>query len=345
MKVKQICIVKLIVLQLIIVSHLSSCKQMQKEEYEWIPTVGAPEEYPVKIISGQFLSDYGFSPQLPQSDFDNSGWGDSGGVMLVGPDKKPVPDSLHVTWLSFAENQCYKGSFALPSERIAALLKAGYVYHETNAREDFNYLTLGFSPGGHITLWITGGPAQVEVATFKAEPVKLQRKDVGPDDGYLFEPGFITDSYTRNVPAALREDIVKNGINYVKYQEWQKKYNYRFKVNDDAVKYYHLFPSYFNEESEQIFDEQLHANPLDQRAVPKSVFVVWFDKKQQKMSTEIVFDEQEIRTAFGELTAAEPGLLSFTVDPDQYTVKVSLSHGKKNHVFMNQKALTTLVSN
>lgn len=334
---------KSVVLHLVFLSPFFSCQNIHQEEYDWLPTVGAPKEYAIKILSGEFISNHGYSPQLPQSDFDNSGWGDIGGVMVVGPDKKPVPDSLKVTWLSFAENKYYRGSFALPTEKIRALLKTGYQDHDPYKRMNYHYLTLGFSPGGNIVLWLSGGVRQIEVAAFKADQIKIKLQDFSPDDRYLLKDNYINETYVRNVPAPLRDSIAKKGIQYNIFIEWQRKYSWHYSVNSASVKFYHLQVTYFNEESELIFDEVLLHHSNEEKAVPKSIYVVWFDKKKQKMSTEIVFDEQEIRSAFAKLGTHDKGELFFKVDPNEYTVAVSFKINDLTIKLTKMKAKTSLL--
>lgn len=91
----------------LLIIQLCSCKNKLQEEFNWIPTAGAAEEYPIKIIRGRFISNEGHSANLPSQEFIDAGWGNSGGVMVVGPERKPVPDSLEVLWLSYVDNKFY----------------------------------------------------------------------------------------------------------------------------------------------------------------------------------------------------------------------------------------------
>jgi len=332
-----------ILLLLVVMTHLYACRQPEPEQFEWLPGVDAPEAYPIKIIGGEFKSLNGYSPQLPTSDFVNSGWGETGGIMAVGPDKRAVPDSLSITWLSFAERKFYKGNFVLPKLRLTALFREGYVYHETNKKEEYNYLVLGLSPGGHIVLWIAGGRKQVFVAAFKAAEVKLSAKDVHPDDRYLFQGNFIKESYERNVPLKVRDSIKVRGIQPDIFQQRQKKYSWHFRVNDHMVKFDQLAVTYLNEEVEQLFGIALLKNGDRERAVPKSLWVVWFDQKKQKMATEVIFDETEIRNAFSSLAENTSAALNCLVDPEEYAISIFLKAGTKEIRLKKQSMVTTLL--
>lgn len=340
MSVNKFTILKLVTLQLILIIQLSSCQRMQTEKYEWIPTIGAPEIYPIKIIRGEFITKNEIGPDLPRCDFVGAGWGDSGCVMAVGPDKKGLPDSLSITWLSFAEDKFYDGKFSLPKQIISDLFKKGYVDRYSGKQRTYDYLTLGMTPGGTVVLWLSGGNKQIEVSQFKAKEIKLTVKDLGPDFEYMFKPGFVKETYERNMSPELREQFKKDGIQYNLAEKWLKRYNLNFTVNSDKVKFYQLMPFYLNSEQEQIFDSALVNDTAQQRAVPEKINVEWFDQKGRKMITEIVFDQNEIQAAFGRIPQGGKGELHFEVDPNEYTVAVTLKTDGKSIKIEKQKAKT-----
>ncbi|MGY0037455.1 DUF2931 family protein [Pedobacter sp. NJ-S-72] len=313
---------------------------MEKQEYKWIPTIGAPEEYPIRIIKGEFISSNGDHTVLPGSEFVNQGWGTSGSVMVGGPDKKSIPDSLAITWLSYADNKFYSGRFALDKQKISDLFKLGYLDHDMNEQKTYNYLTIGMTPGGGVVLWLTGGVRQVEVGIFQAQEVKLTKHDLRSNEAYLFEPGFARESYDRNVAPEIREQVAKNGVNHELLKRWLKRYNWNFAVNSKAVKFYQLRPFYLNAEQEEIFGQELLNNKLEQRAVPKEVYVEWIDERERKMITDIVFDEAEIQSAFAKVPKDGKAELHFEVDPNEYTVSVILKTEGKDIKIVKQKAKT-----
>ena len=340
MSVNKFTILKLVTLQLILIIQLSSCQRMQTEKYEWIPTIGAPEIYPIKIIKGEFITKNEIGPDLPRCEFVGAGWGDSGCVMVVGPDKKALPDSLSITWLSYAEDKFYDGKFVLPKQRISDLFKKGYVDRYTDKQRTYNYLTVGMTPGGTVVLWLSGGRRQIEVGQFKAKEIKLTLKDLGPDFEYMFKPGFVKETYERNMSPELKEQFKKDGIQYNLAEKWLKRYNWNFTVNSDKVKFYQLMPFYLNSEQEQIFDSALVNDAAQQRAVPEKINVEWFDQKGRKMITEIIFDKNEIQAAFARIPQNGKGELHFEVDPNEYTVVVTLKTDGKNIKIEKQKAKT-----
>ncbi|WP_068395970.1 DUF2931 family protein [Pedobacter cryoconitis] len=313
---------------------------MEKQEYKWIPTIGAPEEYPIRIIKGEFISIDGHNTTLPGSEFVNQGWGTSGSVMVSGAKKKAIPDSLALTWLSYADNKFYSGRFALPKQKISDLFKLGYLDHDINEQRTYNYLTIGMTPGGGVVLWVTGGVRQVQVSDFYAKEVKLTKQDLRPNDTYLFEPGFAKEAYERNLAPEILERVEKEGINKDLLTKWLKRYNLNFTVNSKAVKFYQLRLFYLNAEQEEIFGSDLLDHKSEQRAAPKETYVQWIDSKGRKMITKIVFDADEIQRVFNELPQNAKAELNFEVDPDEYTVAVTFKTDGKEIKITKQKSKT-----
>ena len=228
MNVKTILIFKLIILQLILMVLLSSCqckKIAEIDGYDWIPTIGAPEEYPIIIINGEFITGENSNVGLPICAFVHAGWGNSGCIMDIGPNRKPIPDSLSITWLSYAENKFYHGRFALPEQKISELFKKGFLDHYTNKQRNYNYLTLGMTPGGTVVLWLAGGHKQVEVGKFQAKEVQLTAQEFGADYTHIFKPGFAKNAYERSVSKELRVKAEKEGFKTDQVNKWLKIYN------------------------------------------------------------------------------------------------------------------------
>jgi hypothetical protein len=343
MMAKKNIIFKLITLQLILMVQLSSCQRMKTAKtdgYDWIPTIGAPKEYPIIIIKGEFITGENSNVGLPICAFVHAGWGNSGCIMDKGPNKKPVPDSLSITWLSYAENKFYRGRFALPEQKISELFKKGFLDHHTNKQRNYDYLTLGMTPGGTVVLWLAGGHKQVEVGKFQAKEVQLTAQEFGADYAHIFKPGFAKNAYERNLPKELREKAEKEGFKTDQVDKWLKRYNWRFTANFTAAKFYEIYSKYLNAEEEEIFDASLLKNDFEQRAVPKEIDVTWIDQKGRKMITNIIFDETEIQSAFALIPHDGKAELHFEVDPNEYTVAVTLKTAGKEVKIIKQKSKT-----
>ena len=114
----------------------SSCQEQKMEEkFDWSGTLSAPQEYPIEVYKGS-LKTNDYSQHFKNWGIINTGWGNQGGTVVAGPEKKLVPNSLEITWLSFAENKFYDGKFELPKEKITALFKEGYTNPITNEKRN-----------------------------------------------------------------------------------------------------------------------------------------------------------------------------------------------------------------
>lgn len=333
-------ILKLIALQLILIIQLSSCQRMEKEGYVWIPTIGAPKEYPIMIIKGEFITAKEPAIGLPICAFVHAGWGNSGCVMDIGSRKKSLPDSLAITWISYAENKFYSGRFALPKEKMSDLFKKGFLDHNTNEVRNYNYLTLGMTPGGAVVLWLAGGYKQVEVGKFQAHEVKLTAQELGKDYAYIFRPDFAKNTYEEGISKDLRDQTAKVGFKADQVDQWLKRYNWHSTVNPKTVKFFEVYCKYLNREEEEIFGPELLNNTFGQRAAPKEVNVVWIDSKGRKMITNIIFDADEIQSVFNKLSQNAKAELNFEVNPEEYTVAVTLKAEGKEIKITKQKSKT-----
>ncbi|GGI29472.1 DUF2931 family protein [Pedobacter mendelii] len=316
---------------------------MNDKTYNWVPAISAPEIYPVKILKGQFVSNNGYCPNLPVSAFVNMGWGESGGVMAVGPELKPIPDSLNVIWLSYAENKYYSGSFALPKEKITRLFEDGYIDHEENNKVTYYYLTLAFTPKGGITLWAVGAKQQIQIATFNATETKVNPDQLKDEERIYLDPAFVQESYIESIPDSLRTKAKNEGYSPLYWERALKRYKWNF--GDKAAMLYELNASYVNAEREHLFGEDLKNNQIKERALPQTIYLYWLDEKKQMMISEIQFDPEETRQVFTGLTPEQSGTLAFEIERSKYKIKPFLQIGKRAIPFQKVKIKTEISSN
>src|SRR5690625_3500537 len=89
------------------------------DKFDWKATESAPKNFPIKIIDGTFIyhgrSD-GTGLYVPSGGLLDKGWGEMISSHIVGPDLKPLPDRLKITFFSYLEDQFYEGVFDLPYE-------------------------------------------------------------------------------------------------------------------------------------------------------------------------------------------------------------------------------------
>jgi hypothetical protein len=85
----------------------------------------AADGFFVTIHGGEFSAPDGSSFPVPSGATLEGNWGASGTIWDVGDAQHPAPSHLALSWFAYAENKFYEGDFALPHDRLQALLQQG----------------------------------------------------------------------------------------------------------------------------------------------------------------------------------------------------------------------------
>lgn len=105
----------------------------------------------------------------------------------------PMPDYIHVTWYSFAEQQSYTWLIHIPDpkalrermEQPAPVHKIGKLYNLPR----YN-LVLGLAPGGTIVMWIMSkAETAIEVGRYQAVPFDDDVRYEGALESYMEREG------------------------------------------------------------------------------------------------------------------------------------------------------------
>lgn len=141
--------------------------------YEWLASNSAPKCCPMEIITGDFIFQGGGSLYIPPKVL-KSGWGTEVSVHVVGPDTKPLPDRMQITFYSYLEDKLYHGEFPLPYGRIEKLFADGFANHEFTgpSRITYNAIVAGVAPGGAVAVWVSGIGRQTEVFFGRAQEIE-----------------------------------------------------------------------------------------------------------------------------------------------------------------------------
>ena len=91
---------------------------MTKYKFDWQATDSAPRNYPMEILAGNLGYPEGGSLYVPDKSTIAHGWGEEGSSHVVGPELKPLPNTLGISFFSYTENQFYGGRFDLPYDKI-----------------------------------------------------------------------------------------------------------------------------------------------------------------------------------------------------------------------------------
>lgn len=316
-----------ILLTISILLNLMSCKSMNPK-YEWYGMVTAAARYPVQLIDCEFICNGEYNITTGEPFPSCVVWGADGGVMVVG-DKKPVPHGLYVKWLSAFEGQLYEGTFDLPREQLLELFKRGFVSDvRTGALKEgypYEYLKVGFAPGGVVSVWISGFHSQVLIGQFTA--TKISAEDS------LFKPWGNTQAQQCTL---LQDDsseyMLTLPIPYGLWDEYNRRFLWRYNIRleDKSSSFNTLFTTYSNGEEYFIYTPELMGQ-YNRRAYPRTISLSW-RKDDDVYAANIRFDKPTILDLFQRMStlAGDSSQIDFCVDISKYNnlLRLSLESGE-----------------
>mgnify|MGYP003449776259 CR=1 FL=1 len=144
-------------------------------KYDWMASNSAPRGCPIELVDGKFVFPNKGSLYIPPKLLHN-GWGTEVSNHVVGDDTKSLPDSMEITFYSYLEDKFYRGSFALPHDRIADLFAQGFTFYPHRVPPQhitYNAIIAGVAPGGAVAVWVSGISRQIEVFFGHAQEVDL----------------------------------------------------------------------------------------------------------------------------------------------------------------------------
>ena len=270
------------------------------DKYDWQATESAPKGYPMQVVSGTLFyrgEDHGLyvPDRVPAL---QPGWGVGRSSHITGPDFKPLPDRLEITFFSYTENQFYKGKFDLPYEKILAMFKAGYESYTYEKHVTYNKVVVGVAPGGAVAVWLSGINKTTEIFFGQAEKAEVDWKRIIDNPKYPRE-GYadlvIKESLTPEAIAALR----KNGIPFDLWSTYRTRYPWQPVFTGMVLKNGRIGQmKYFNGEDDYLnlpLEPAIAASP---RPVPSELHFSWLRPNAKSMLFELYFNEAEIVAAF-----------------------------------------------
>lgn len=287
-------------------------------KFDWQATDSAPVNYPMEIAGGSLgYHDDSGSLYVPNGSSIAHGWGIGRGSHIVGPDLKPLPKNLNITFFSYTENQFYQGRFDLPYDKILKLFQEGYDDPIDGGRETYNALVVGVAPGGAVAVWAQGALRTTEVFFGQAEKIAgnwdsirgnalISREEyvrkrltfwlspVTPDGDRD-----VNSPQTQQALAALRKNGVPIGLwnTYRTHYRWQPLFT-NMPVADGLI---HDI-KYFNGEQDYLYYPLEKGIAENTRPVPKELHFVWA-RPGRGLLIELYFNEAEILAAFQKLGA------------------------------------------
>ncbi|OXB17220.1 hypothetical protein B0A68_05275 [Flavobacterium reichenbachii] len=281
---------------------------MNLELFEWEENNNAPLGYPVEVYRGGLeLKGGGYAGLAHHgTTFGTEGWGSLGAGMSSRG--KALPERLHVTWLSYAEDTFYTIDCPVDYDKMLRLFKEGCDWKGASGKirhETYDTIIVGYAPGGVVVIWVYGQGTQLEIGRYQGKKTVISQEEIRSldyPDKVLFQQKYRDDTMNDNaiVPDEVRKANKNKPIPYGLWDTYREKYSWKptFVIQNEGEIGDFGFNG-FNGEQEDFFHER--AIDYKKRAIPKEAAFSWKDKEGQRYSGYIVFDEKLIFDAFKEI--------------------------------------------
>jgi hypothetical protein len=243
------------IITLTLIAFLWSCKKENNmiykiQKFEWLVEVCADSLCPMEVYHGNFIDSSNETQWIPSGDYLNSQWGIGGASYVVGDERRKIPESMQITWFSYAENKFYQGNFELPQKKIYDIFNQDYGQSKTpdgvEHKNEFNTFLVSMAPQGLVTLWVTG-EGQIEIGTYEAKEIVMDWKD-------FHSQGTATQRETvlmwqKDMLPITQKEIADGTINNAYFKDRLERYHYSVSTNKtDEYTLYNYGISFLNEE-------------------------------------------------------------------------------------------------
>lgn len=283
---------------------LSGCIEMNKNEFDWLPSESAPINSPMIVVSGKFSFANGKGANVPSGKIISHGWGESVSTHVIGPEFKPLPNKLNIVFYSFLEDKFYQGEFDLPYDRILSYFQEGFYSIGGGKQETYTYIVAGVTPGGNVAVWIEGRGKREQVFYGKATPTTVDWLRITESD--IPREQYAMASIERRLDKESLAHYKKNGITAFPWDSYQKRYFWQpFFVVPPMTKSPKVMHSltYVNGESDTIFYPILPETISTTRAIPMQFTMPWKRNKDQALTIRAKLNVEEVTVAFEQIAS------------------------------------------
>ncbi|TWP23865.1 DUF2931 family protein [Apibacter muscae] len=288
-----------------------SCQNPQKPmepRFDWQETLSCPPGYPIEVYKGGLYNkNEGYTSLYLGPHTGKRGWGATGRSMSSGV--KALPDSLAVTWVSYAEDCFYKVNAKLDKEKMTQLFRTSYQLKnidDTFSDEYYNTIVVGMAPGGVVVVWLAGIGRQTEVGRYQGEKTVIPQAEIDhldEHDQLIFDPKFRKETMESEpiVPKEVQEAHKGKPIPYGLWDTYRIRYNWVpvFEIPNEG-KMGDIIINYFNGEIEDIKREEIPLMNFEKKTIPRRISMEWKSKEGKLYAGEIFFNEASIFQAFKE---------------------------------------------
>ena len=270
------------------------------QKFDWLASDSAPENYPMEIVSGDFLLSNGGSLYIPDTATLGKGWGEMESSHVVGPDLKPLPSGIDITFFSYTENAFYHGSFDLPKDRIQALFSEGYYSPRERDKTTYERIIAGIAPGGIVAVWLMGRDRQTEVFYGKAEKVDIPWREF-VDNPEISREEFIRIELEDNMSEEALARLQRDGVALGRWDKFRKLYRWQPVIESSRPPGLINIVSYFNGELDYMRYPLEDSIADAERPIPDNISFIWRNSEGKSYWVRYYFDEREIFDVFEKL--------------------------------------------
>jgi hypothetical protein len=278
----------------------------KKTKFSYKVSVTAPKEYPVEVHLGYLSKGDDFITTIPKDGVERQGWNAQGSSS--GSGGNTIPSFVELTWLSYADKKFWKLETQLPTEKMLSLFREGFIFkdsnkHDTIIRETYDRIVIGTAPGGVVVIWLDGGLKRVEVGRYQAKETYLDKmKFQSVKDPNETQQEFLDYFYRAYTPYETQKFIEKNGIPFGLWDNYRKKYNWRFSCKfykQDENTFQNI--DFLNGEYTTLYKQEIEQKVFKNQALPYrsdiTFNIYWCENE---------FDEEEIIAAFEKISKSHP---------------------------------------
>ncbi len=274
---------------------------MTQLKFDWQATDSAPRNYPMEIVAGHLFYPEGGSLYVPDKSTIAHGWGEGGSSHIVGPELKPLPHRLGISFFSYTENQFYGGRFDLPYDTIVQRFKEGYYSPNEPGHVTYDEIVVGVAPGGAVAVWLRGIDRTTEVFFGHAQKEEGRWTSIIDNPAYTREEFIRSEIESSLTPEALAS-LRKNGVPLGRWDSYRTRYRWQpvftgMTVRDHLIYQVH----YYNGEKGYLYAAPAAADANTPLAVPSHMAFIWARTKVNGLKFKLFFDETEIFNAFKQL--------------------------------------------
>jgi hypothetical protein len=257
----------------------------------------------MQMISGGLYRGEHRVAAVPIRKIVNNGWGEIGSRHIVlGDPFWPVPDRLSLAWFSYAEDQFFGGSVALPRAELIDLFRAGLEEPVTGESVTWNKIIVGMGLGGWTSVWLSRSGIVREVARGRVEPTEIDWIHV-LDNPNIQRSDFVRSRLQSRLGDVALDHLTEHGPPVSTWTRYAQRYRWRILVEGVHAPLDMFLRSFNGERSYYEFAKQ----PPEELAIaPKHLQITWRERGGGRLLTRIRLDEQEVFAAFDEASAAAP---------------------------------------